>query len=97
MIFFAQHGFRRANTDNHFLTIVLYLRVKVKPGTVVDRDVTEEGMWDFFLQSHAVIQGTGRPAHCVVLLNEIFRDRAKKLKSAKPQDHPANELDCSTP
>ncbi|KAH8756300.1 argonaute-like protein [Diaporthe sp. PMI_573] len=62
-----------------------------KPGTVVDRGVTEEGMWDFYLQSHAVIQGTGRPAHYVVVLDEIFRDRAKKLKSS-----PANELEKVT-
>lgn len=47
-----------------------------KAGTVVDRGVTEEGMWDFYLQSHAVIQGTGRPAHYVVVLDEIFRARA---------------------
>lgn len=47
-----------------------------KPGTVVDRGVTEEGFWDFYLQSHAVIQGTGRPAHYVVVLDEIFRARA---------------------
>lgn len=67
-----------------------------KPGTVVDRGVTEEGMWDFYLQSHAVIQGTGRPAHYVVVLDEIFRDRAKKLKSSKPQDSPANELERVT-
>lgn len=67
-----------------------------KQGTVVDSGVTEEGMWDFFLQSHAVIQGTGRPAHYVVVLDEIFRDRAKKLKSANPRDSPANELERVT-
>lgn len=67
-----------------------------KPGTIVDRGVTEEGMWDFYLQSHAVIQGTGRPAHYVVVLDEIFRERAKRLKTTKPQDSPANELERMT-
>lgn len=70
-----------------------------KPGTVIDRGVTEEGMWDFFLQSHAVIQGTGRPAHYVVVLDEIFRERANKrpkLPAPKPQDSPANELERMT-
>lgn len=47
----------------------------LKSGTVVDRGVTEEGMWDFFLQAHNVLQGTGRPAHYVVVLDEIFRAR----------------------
>lgn len=67
-----------------------------KPGTVVDRGVTEEGTWDFFLQSHAVIQGTGRPAHYAVVLDEIFRDRAAKLKSPRPQQSAANELEMIT-
>lgn len=67
-----------------------------KPGTIVDSGITEEGMWDFFLQSHAVIQGTGRPAHYVVVLDEIFRDRAKKLKSSRPQDSAASELERIT-
>lgn len=70
-----------------------------KPGTVVDRGVTEEGIWDFYLQSHAVIQGTGRPAHYVVVLDEIFRDRVNKLgkPGAKTQDSSAaNELERVT-
>lgn len=65
-----------------------------KPGTVVDRGVTEEGFWDFFLQSHAAIQGTARPAHYVVVLDEIFRSRAKAAKKADP--FPANELERIT-
>lgn len=42
-------------------------------GTVVDRHVTFTYQWDFFLQAHSAIQGTARPAHYFVLLDEIFR------------------------
>ncbi|KAB5514942.1 ribonuclease H-like domain-containing protein [Coniochaeta sp. 2T2.1] len=56
---------------------------KPKPGTVVDRGVTEARNWDFFLQSHAAIQGTARPAHYFVLLDEIFR--ARYAKTVPPQ------------
>lgn len=62
-----------------------------KPGTVVDRGVTEEGYWDFFLQSHAAIQGTARPAHYVVVLDEIFR-----AKGGKGPASPANNLERMT-
>ncbi|CAJ2501891.1 Uu.00g047440.m01.CDS01 [Anthostomella pinea] len=45
------------------------------PGTVVDRGVTEPRIWDFFLQAHAAIQGTARPAHYVVVLDEAMSAR----------------------
>lgn len=46
-----------------------------KNGTVVDNGVTDDRMWDFFLQSHTPLQGTARPAHYVVLKNEIFTQK----------------------
>ncbi len=49
------------------------LRGNTKPGTVVDRGVTEGQNWDFHLQAHSPIQGTARPSHQFVLLDEIFR------------------------
>ncbi|WAO97167.1 Hypothetical protein NCS54_01488100 [Fusarium falciforme] len=49
-----------------------------KPDTIVDRGVTEARNWDFFLQAHAAIQGTARPGHYVVVLDEIFRARYAK-------------------
>jgi len=46
------------------------------PGVVVDRHVTGYGerIWDFYLQPHKVLQGTAKPAHYVVLKNEIGFD-----------------------
>ncbi|KAJ2553904.1 hypothetical protein EV175_002772 [Coemansia sp. RSA 1933] len=41
------------------------------PGTVVDRSVTLAPLTDFYLFSHAAIQGTSRPTHYVVLHNDV--------------------------
>jgi eukaryotic translation initiation factor 2C len=42
-----------------------------KPGTIVDRGVTGEKLFDFFLLAHQGLQGTSKPAHYVVLKDEI--------------------------
>lgn len=57
-----------------------------KPGTVVDRGVTEARSWDFFMQSHAAIKGTARPAHYFVVLDEIFRPRYSKAAGKNVAD-----------
>jgi hypothetical protein len=40
------------------------------PGTVVDRGVTGEKLFDFFLLAHQGLQGTSKPAHYVVIKDE---------------------------
>ena len=51
-------------------------------GTIVDRGVTEARNWDFFLQAHAAIQGTARPAHYYVVYDQIFRGLMAKAPAA---------------
>ena len=40
------------------------------PGTLVERDVTHPFQWDFYLCSHTAIQGTARPTHYHVLMDQ---------------------------
>ncbi|TVY49146.1 Protein argonaute 1B [Lachnellula occidentalis] len=63
-----------------------------EPGTVVDRGVTEVHGWDFFLQPHACLQGTARPGHYYVILDEIFRGRQVRA----PLQNPADSLEDLT-
>ena len=43
----------------------------LKSGVVVDRMITDKFLYDFFLQSHNVINGTGRCGYYVVLYDSI--------------------------
>ncbi|CAG8555886.1 9743_t:CDS:2 [Ambispora leptoticha] len=40
------------------------------PGTIIDQKITHPYLFDFYLYSHSSLQGTSRPAHCVVLYDE---------------------------
>lgn len=41
------------------------------PGTLISRDVTSPFDWDFLLYSHIALQGTSRPVHYHVILDQI--------------------------
>ncbi|KAK2609134.1 Protein argonaute [Conoideocrella luteorostrata] len=41
------------------------------PGTLIEREVTHPFMWDFYMCSHVAIQGTARPVHYHVILDEM--------------------------
>ncbi|KPM33983.1 Protein argonaute [Neonectria ditissima] len=41
------------------------------PGTLVEKEVTHPFMLDFYLNSHVAIQGTARPVHYHVILDEM--------------------------
>ncbi|KAL5450265.1 hypothetical protein PMIN07_001265 [Paraphaeosphaeria minitans] len=47
-----------------------------KPGTLVDSVITSPYSMDFYLQSHAAIQGTAKPAHYFVIENEMGMSEA---------------------
>lgn len=57
-----------------------------EPGTCVDRGITETRVWDFFLQPHACLQGTARPCHYVVILDEIFGKQRPRPGLQNPAD-----------
>ena len=62
----------------------------VKPGLVVDRGVTSPYSFDFYIQSHAAVQGQARPAHYIVLHDDTKTWNAKKLQRTvcvSPQAH----------
>jgi eukaryotic translation initiation factor 2C len=54
--FFPERGDRNANA---------------LPGTLVEKEVTHPFQWDFYLCSHVAIQGTARPVHYHVILDEM--------------------------
>lgn len=47
------------------------------PGTLVEREVTHPFHYDFYLCSHAAIQGTARPVHYNVIHDEVKMDPAE--------------------
>ncbi len=61
-------------------------------GLVVDDKVTYENAYDFYLQSHACIQGTARPAHYVVLVDELDLPRSVVQKEASSTSPPLRRV-----
>ncbi|KAL3475026.1 Piwi domain-containing protein [Aspergillus californicus] len=50
------------------------------PGTLVERDVTSPHDWDFLLYSHIALQGTSRPVHYHVILDQL-KHRPQELEN----------------
>ena len=48
---------------------------------ILDRGITMEKGWDFFLQAHDCLKGTAKPAHYVVLRNEFKEMTAQALEN----------------
>jgi hypothetical protein len=71
-----------------------------KPGTIVDRSITSQFLWEFYLQAHEAIQGTARPTHYVVVVDEFFgstfSQEQNMPKRAKPYLNAADVLEDFT-
>jgi len=50
------------------------------PGLVVENEVTGPMKNDFYLQSHAAIQGTPRSAHYIIIHDDIFNGNMQKIQ-----------------
>ncbi|TFK39399.1 argonaute-like protein [Crucibulum laeve] len=51
------------------------------PGTTVDNDIVHPAECNFYLQSHAAIQGTSRSAHYTVLRDDNLQFQTNKLEA----------------
>jgi hypothetical protein len=70
------------------------------PGTIVDRSITGQFLWEFYLQAHEAIQGTARPAHYVVVVDEFFgptfKDPRNMPRASPPYQNAADVLEGFT-
>ncbi|GKZ18131.1 hypothetical protein AbraIFM66951_004603 [Aspergillus brasiliensis] len=65
-------------------------------GTIVDHGpASSSKVWDFYLQSHTASRGIARPAHYVVLLDEIFQSSPNDPQARAPPN-PANAIQALT-
>ncbi|KAH6649409.1 ribonuclease H-like domain-containing protein [Chaetomium tenue] len=71
-----------------------------RPGTVVDRSITSQFLWEFYMQAHEAIQGTARPAHYVVVKDEFFRStfsvQGNRPSANPPYKNAADVLEAFT-
>ena len=56
-----------------------------KPGTIVDRGITEARNWEFYLQAHKCLQGSAISAHFFIVHDEVFSNKSVIAKIGKPQ------------
>ena len=56
-----------------------------KPGTIVDRGITEARNWEFYLQAHKCLQGSAISAHFFIVHDEVFSNKSVIASLKKPQ------------
>ncbi|KAJ5217111.1 hypothetical protein N7468_010119 [Penicillium chermesinum] len=56
-----------------------------KNGAIVDRVVTRPALWDFYLQAQAPLQGSARPAHYIVMWDNVFTNKLANT-TGRPSD-----------
>ncbi|KAG8531253.1 uncharacterized protein KY384_004611 [Bacidia gigantensis] len=66
----------------------------LKPGTVIDRGVTEARNWEFYLQPHSALQGTARTSHYYVIYDQIFHHH--RLSKSAQYENQADMLEGIT-
>lgn len=65
------------------------------PGVLVEKDVTHPFLFDFYLCSHTAIQGTARPTHYHILLNQCKVEPENLQKMI--YDHSYQYMRATTP
>ncbi|KAJ5898937.1 hypothetical protein N7495_003681 [Penicillium taxi] len=68
----------KADTDN---------KMNAHNGSILDRGITRPRQWDFYLQAQSALQGSARPAHYIIIHDEIFTNDPKAVDNVQEITH----------